>query len=287
MFTNRIGLLLQSALLSLVVLPLSGQEAAGAFSYEQSTVLGMTVNYRKAEINPESHQEKIVVLYLHGGSSKGSDNTTQMSEAGIDSIYHYLKGNGIKGTFVVPQCPTESSWGGKMNGVVKALLDEVSDEQTSRYILGGSMGGTATIGMLSDYPGYFAGAMAVAANPMNGDAGNVALSRFYSVMGTADAIMKVQTMETFIDNVIDAGGNAKIDVEEGWTHEQTCVQSYTGKRLSWIFSQLPTSITPPSHTDDRVVAVYALNGKKLQHFAKGINIVRRADGTMGKVFVRP
>jgi len=53
----------------------------------------------------------ILVMYLHGGSSKGNDNETQIKEAAVDIIYKYLLNNSIYSIFVVPQCPSTDSWG--------------------------------------------------------------------------------------------------------------------------------------------------------------------------------
>ena len=48
----------------------------------------MTLPYRKATI-PGLGDKASLVIYLHGGSSKGYDNETQMQEPGINSIAVY------------------------------------------------------------------------------------------------------------------------------------------------------------------------------------------------------
>ena len=49
-----------------------------------------TLGYRKANIDGNTTDSKSLVIYLHGGSSCGTDNITQMKEPGIDSIANYL-----------------------------------------------------------------------------------------------------------------------------------------------------------------------------------------------------
>lgn len=153
-----------------------------------------SLGYRKAKVLcTDTTTSKALIIYLHGGSSCGTDNTTQMNEPGIDSIANYLVNHGVPSVFIVPQCPDRNKgWGGiAMN--VKALLDftaHVESIDTTRiYIFGGSMGRTGTWKMLSTFPGYFSEAMPCAANPKGMVAENVAKTPVYNVMGLADKIM--------------------------------------------------------------------------------------------------
>lgn len=282
----------QILLLFLVLLSyepiLAQQSIADSFRFEQGVFAGVTLNYRKAELHQDQPKENSCVLYLHGGSAKGNDNIAQMAEPAIDSIYRYLKRKGIKSTFIVPQCPQESSWGGKMNAVLKALLDAETSADASRFIFGGSMGGTATLGMLSDYPAYFSGGMAVAANPMKSLETHVAQTPLYVVMGTADVIMDVETMEIFVAGIESQGGKIKLDIEEGWTHETTCEESYTEERLSWVFDldeNSATGIADPvmEANETAVVRIYGLDGAIRSKMEKGFNLVQDADGKVRKV----
>lgn len=207
------------------------------FSRESGTFSGTALPYRKAEIcTSEVSDDKSIslVVYLHGGTSKGSDNTTQMAEPAIDSISTYLLSNKVASVFLVPQCSSDKSWGGDMNTVLKALIGKYAFGKV--YILGGSMGETGTWSMVSSYPGFFAGAMPVAGNPSRCDASNVVLTPVITVMGTADNIMDSDKVEEFVSKVQTLGGVASFSLEEGWTHEDTCIRSYTQERLSKLFS---------------------------------------------------
>lgn len=210
------------------------------FSFEQGSFNGITLPYRKASIAANTNGKTALVLYLHGGSSKGDDNTTQMEEKGIDSITNYLVSNNIKSIFIVPQCPIDKSWGGPMNGVLKALINNtisINDIDTNRiYIFGGSMGGTGTWSMVSSYPHLFAAAMPVAGNPSNCNASNISQTPIFTVMGTADQIMSISTVTSFINQLTALGGECIFETEEGWTHEITCIQSYTTRRLAWVIN---------------------------------------------------
>lgn len=260
-------------------------------SKEQITTLGITMGYRKCVItNENSIEALILVVYLHGGSSKGNDNEKQLLEPGTDSIARYLETHGINAIFLIPQCPTDKSWGGPMNTMLKAMIDRYASEgvaDTNRiYIFGGSMGGTGTWGMLSAYPNFFAAAMPVAANPSKTVVENVATTPAYTVMGTADAIMKVETAASFVEELKALDDDVRMDVEEGWTHETTCIQSYTTARLEWVFSHrrgTPSAILRPTSVSQVVSSqFFSIDGKRLSNPVASKLIIRRdilADGT--------
>lgn len=260
-------------------------------SKEQITTLGITMGYRKCVItNENSTEAPILVVYLHGGSSKGNDNEKQLLEPGTDSIARYLEAHGINAIFLIPQCPTDKSWGGPMNTMLKAMIDRYASEgvaDTNRiYIFGGSMGGTGTWGMLSAYPNFFAAAMPVAANPSKTVVENVATTPAYTVMGTADAIMKVETAASFVEELKALDDDVRMDVEEGWTHETTCIQSYTTARLEWVFSHrrgTPSAILRPTSVSQVVFSqFFSIDGKRLSNPVASKLIIRRdilADGT--------
>ena len=240
------------------------------FDYGKIDYAGIEMPYRFATLNKNDSDKPALVIYLHGGSSKGADNESQMLEAGIDSIVNYLTEHEEQAIFLVPQCPADKSWGGPMLGVLKALIEEFKDDRVDDYriyILGGSMGGTGTWSMVSAYPGLFAAAMPVAGNPSKCIAGIVAKTPVFTVMGTADKIMNVETTSNFINELNFLGGTTKLDIEEGWTHEVTCIQSYTTERLDWIFGHTRnySGIENPN-TDCKIVEsvqYYSLDGRPL------------------------
>ncbi|MBR5907607.1 MAG: dienelactone hydrolase family protein [Bacteroidales bacterium] len=211
------------------------------FSKESGTFAGVTLPYRKALVNSNVTGQNILVLYLHGGSCKGSDNEKQLTEAGVNSITNYLKNAGTKAVVIVPQCPSTAFWDAAsmqpaLNSLVTTTAQAHNVNTAKMYVLGGSMGGTGTWNLISSYPSLFAAAMPCAGNPSKCDVAKVSKTAVYAVMGTSDNIMSVSTVQEFISQLNAAGAKVKLDVEAGWTHEQTCTQSYTSARLLWIFS---------------------------------------------------
>ncbi len=222
----------------------SAQEAA--FSKGTYTYGGITLPYQKATI-PGLGDKASLVIYLHGGSSKGNDNETQMQEPGISAISAWLSANKRKAIMLVPQCPADKSWLGTMQDAVVSLLQTYIDrgaaDASKVYILGGSMGGTGTWNMLSNHPGFFAAAMPVAGNPSGLDARNVAQTPLFTVMGTADRIMKISNVQTFLAAMDSYHAEYKFNIEEGWTHENVCENSYTAERLNWLFRHVKGETT--------------------------------------------
>ena len=246
---------------------------ANKFSKETFTLGSITLPYRKAEINHTEGVLPALVMYLHGGTSRGDDNETQLGEVAVDSICNYLTKKGIAATMIVPQCPAGGGWTTQNRKVVHDLLEKyITDglvDESRVYVMGGSMGGTGTWCQLSYYPDFYAAAMPVAGSPQDLNATNVSKTPLYTVMGTNDNIMSIPDVDTFTSDVVTAGGIVKYDQEIGWTHANTCEWSYTTDRLDWLFSQKRdiTSINSVSAieiNDKQAKGIYLINGQRLK-----------------------
>ena len=245
-------------------------------SRESFTLDQVTLPYRKAEICHSGAKKPALVLYLHGGTSRGSDNEAQLQEKAVGVIYQYLLDHNIAATFIVPQCPTSGGWTNQNRKVVNELLKSYVNKGTVDanriYVMGGSMGGTGTWCQLSYFPDFYAAAMPVAGNPTGMNAVNVATTPVLTVMGTADAMMSIPAVETFMADVIAAGGSVQLDTEEGWSHPTTCEQSYTDERLDWLFSQVRGTETGICETENDRFR-YALGSSKKCYDLSGRNVI--------------
>jgi len=114
------------------------------------------------------------------------------------------------------------------------------------------MGGTGTWCQLGNYPDFYAAAMPVAGNPTGYNVENIATTPVYAVMGTKDAIMSVTPVSNMQASVTALGGTMLLDVVDGWTHQETCEQSYTKERLDWLFSQTKGALTGDVNCDGTV-----------------------------------
>lgn len=130
-----------------------------------------------------------------------------------------------------------------MAAQVKQLLDYVAQHEaadtTRIYILGSSMGGTGTWKIVSLYSDYFAAAMPCAGDPKDTKAEDIASTPVYTVMGLADKVMGNDvraTVEALVSQLKAMGADVVYEAIRGWTHEITCIQSYSTPRLDRLFS---------------------------------------------------
>ena len=214
---------------------------------ETVTVMGITMPYRKCDVNLMAGGDKpSLVVYLHGGTSKGNDNERQLLEPGTDSIANYLAATGKPSIFLIPQCPSDKSWGGPMNNVLKAMIDRYVNagivDANRIYIFGGSMGGTGTWSLANAFPSKIRGIMPVAGKPGMASAQNFKSMRVCAVMSEADEVMKTAYVDVkaFCEKIVAAGGDAEctiVPASQQWTHQMTCEQSYTELRLDRLFGK--------------------------------------------------
>lgn len=235
------------------------------FSKETFVNADITLPYRKANVMGDGDKASLVI-YLHGGSSKGNDNETQMNEPGISDICSWLVNKKRKSVVLVPQCPKDKSWIGPMLDVLKSLLQSYVDKGIvdDVYIFGGSMGGTGTWNMLARYPDFFTAAMPVAGNPTGLNAEEISKTPLYTVMGTADRIMKIEPVETLLAEMDSFGASYQFDVEQDWTHEDVCKNSYTSERLAWVFCHVNHSTDGIVNTESQPLSVLAIQWFDLQ-----------------------
>lgn len=203
------------------------------FLMKTDTIAGVELNYRVAGMTDTCG---IVVLYLHGGSGRGTDNRSQMSAPAIMDIHNFLTDNGQCFTMLIPQAPYNTEWTGPMVSALKGLLDQYSlGGRRKVYVLGGSMGGNGTWNLLTAYPGYITAAMPVACNTPKGKPARYAATRICSVAGGDDRRRKIDAMQTFFTDFTEAGGDGRLDIENSWNHRVTCDRSFTPARLSYLF----------------------------------------------------
>lgn len=107
-----------------------------------------------------------LVLFLHGNSGAGRDNTSQMIPGQVFGVIEGVRAHGEPCFIYFPQFPSaRRSWGqsAKTRRQVMDALWQIAEDypvDTSRiYITGLSSGGNGTWHFLHDYPGVFAAAM--------------------------------------------------------------------------------------------------------------------------------
>ena len=72
------------------------------FSEREISVGNIRMPFREAVNAGPNSRETALIIYLHGGTSKGNDNSAQMGEPGIDSIANYIEAAEMPATLLVP-----------------------------------------------------------------------------------------------------------------------------------------------------------------------------------------
>ena len=221
---------------------------AGTFSYD-----GINIKYQETTTQAQSAGAASLVVVLRGQNSAGSDNKSQIRHDAMIRIWHNLTHGNNKAVILAPQCGSSRSWdentgeikGTTMAQTLKVLIDDFlvkkpGIDRSKIYILGYSDGANpAGAGgvwrMLSDYPDLFAAGMAVAADPDQTILPeNVAKTAVLSVKGEVDSHAVALTLDSFGDQVRDAGGEIKEIVLEVRTREDLCREAFSADNLAWV-----------------------------------------------------
>ena len=221
---------------------------SGSFSYDN-----INIAYRDGSTLSSSAGRAALVVVLHGQYSSGSDNISQLRSDAMIRIWHHLYTSNTNAVILAPQCSARRQWdetekdvkGTTMPQALKALIDNYvanksNIDPSKVYLVGYSdgaqpAGGGAVWHMLSDYTDLFAAGMSVAADPDETIvAANIAKTPVLSVKGESDVHAVALTLDSFGDQVRDAGGELKEIVLNVRSREDVCREAFTVENLSWL-----------------------------------------------------
>lgn len=185
-----------------------------------------------------------LIVYLHGRSGCGDDNTTQMQQPAVRKIADYITQEGVKATLLVPQCPSEFEWaqGRELPGcyerviaLVKRYVAKRGVEPSRIYLYGISMGAVGVWRILADEPTLFAGAIigsGLARGVEPSDYINTPLS---VTVGSEER--SCERLYDFTNEIKRAGGTIDFTVFDGYRHGEACEAAFSARRLKWLFEQ--------------------------------------------------
>ena len=183
-----------------------------------------------------------LVVYLHGGSGKGSD-LSLITQA--DGFPQYLQ-NGSLGVLscyvLIPQLPSAYKGWADMDttimDMIQVLVREYDIDTAKISLTGHSMGGTGAWAIAAAHPGYFARVAPLSGSirdtPENRRA--FANTQVYAFVGTDDTIVDPQTTRDFVNALMAAGYDAKLTELPGTDHFGVPAQAYLGDYglVSWL-----------------------------------------------------
>jgi pimeloyl-ACP methyl ester carboxylesterase len=176
------------------------------------------LSYTPKEYNTDPSKKWPLIIYLHGGSDRGTDLTKLYSSGIPDQIY---RGREFPFIIIAPQCPTHIRW--STDNWFENLYEEINEKyriDTNRvYLTGFSLGGAGTWYIAAKYADKFA-----AIAPMGG---------FTSHMDFID-----NNIDRLIDMPIWAF-HGKIDNVVPFEETERIIKKLDGKNKNLRFSAEP------------------------------------------------
>ncbi len=182
---------------------------------------------------------KPLVLYLHGGSGKGSGLNAVLE---AESLPRFLQEGQIApdAYVIMPQLPANCKGWSDRTAQLLQLLDDIKAQYpiACTALTGHSMGGTGCWELALAHPEAFCAAAPLSGSVQLTEQNLTALQSLpvWAVVGSADTIVKPDASEQFIAALQQKNPNARLTVCEGATHfdvPQTYLDSTLGL-LDWL-----------------------------------------------------
>lgn len=208
----------------------------GIFTYESDSI-----QYRYASVNPQEVGEACLVIFLHGHSANGSDNSAQLTKKPVSAIYDYLRENGINGFVFAPQRSAEKN-AFDLNALVNLIrqfADEHGIDSSRIYVMGVSQGCVDVWNLLLTAPDLFRAAIAVSGTPRltNDDIQKIKHIPMYLFVGEKEDKRKLKDLPAITKRINAAGGNASYSVLKNADHVTACENAINADSLRWLFSK--------------------------------------------------
>ena len=183
---------------------------------------------------------KTLVLYLHGGSGKGSDLNAVLE---AESLPRFLQeGQLAPDAYVVmPQLPAScKGWSDRTAQLMQLLAVIKAQYPIARTALTGhSMGGTGTWDLALAYPDIFSriAPMSGSIKTTSDTLKTLETMPIWAFVGEDDVVVKPESTETFIESVSEQNSDARVTVFEATDHVGVLQKAWleNGKALlNWL-----------------------------------------------------
>lgn len=246
------------------------KEIKGAFTAKADTVNGHIIQFREALISPEASDSAALVIFLHGASGRGNDNSSQLSGNAVSDIYNYLQRKNIHTYFIAPQCPETASWNGVNSGenrprgngmrphrspfegssetledntpyiehIMPFLEKYVSEHPVSKskiVIIGRSMGAAGTWLLIAKNPNYFRAALISSGGYRGKNIAPLLKTPVVCTVGTQEN--SYSRINELVGKLQSSGADATIVPIYGADHKKACDKSFSEENLDLLFSK--------------------------------------------------
>jgi predicted peptidase len=232
---------------------------------------GARLPYRLYVPHSYSNQQKYpLVLWLHGGTGRGSDNLKQLDRQNQLGTHFWIAPD-VQEKFpafvLVPQCPSGEVWADpEFNQPSKALLltieilakvqKDYSIDADRIYLAGQSMGGSGVWSLLQNYPEKWAGALVLSAYDTFTAPQAIAQIPLWVFQGDEDMSVPVDMVRDMMKQLKKVHANLRYTEYHKMDHEVWTKAFAEPDLLPWLSSQkrnqaaqgqLGSGAAPPSH----------------------------------------
>jgi predicted peptidase len=199
----------------------------------------------------ESRTKYPLVLWLHGGAGRGSDNLSQISGGNTSGSHVWtLPENQIKNPcFVVaPQCPVNQAWATVSRTqpteqlhlaleLLQLVMRISSIDDRRLYVAGQSLGGFGAWAAITEQPNLFAAAIPICGGGDESEASKLVNTPVWAFHGEIDEAVSVERSRRMIDAIKRAGGMPRYTEYRGADHVIWERVFHESELLPWMFSQ--------------------------------------------------
>lgn len=203
-------------------------------------------NFNYLLYTPENVSDNLpLIVYLHGGSGKGSDLNLLTSNEGLPQYIQDGIIDNIPAYVVIPQLPANKKGWSDVKASLNELIDSVSEtykiDRNKISLTGHSMGGTGVWDIAVAFPDLFSSVAPLSGSIKMTEANINALSQMpvWAFVGSDDTIVDPSSSERFIKRLKIKNRNAKITIFEGATHFDVPRLTYLDLNLNlvnWLLS---------------------------------------------------
>lgn len=220
----------------------SGLKTESEDEYKESTFTENTNGILQYWLYSPSHpaENMPLIVYLHGGSSKGEDLNLLTS---VDGFPKYLQNGelGDVGAYVLmPQCPSsKKGWielNRELDELIQFVVEEFKIDKKKISLTGHSMGGTGVWNLAAAYPQLFSRIA-----PLSGSVRDASKEAdilqdipVWAFVGADDTIVSPEISEEIVAEMKEDGGNSKITVFNGADHFEVPKLAYLNESLGLI-----------------------------------------------------
>lgn len=183
-----------------------------------------------------------LIIYLHGGSQRGSDLALVVS-ASLPKLISEKTVTDIPAYVLMPQCPANKTWE-QMGSSVNEMMDFiVSSEKINIHkvsLTGHSLGGSGTWSLGADYAAKLSCIAPLSGSVLAANASKYVGLPVWAFVGSADTVISPASSTAIVPMINNLGGSAQIKIYDGATHfdiPDLVYKDTSVNLLSWMISK--------------------------------------------------